>query len=239
MKSLKKFALIVLMGASANVAFAGGCGCGSSQLTYDAVQQAESLKPKAMQASWWATTTPYAEAKRNLEGMLLTYAAAFNTDYAAFSPAERAQHYTLLNNLRLARIRHVEGLADLVASRPHDPRAVQVLQAHAQSLKFTPDERRAFLAHGRVWLAKAEGSADLPLQLAAKRLREGCAKLGTPDVTACFQNALTHAAPEAAGHLTTYALPSGPLTQLVARANQLDAGHPMLTRPMLTAAAAK
>jgi hypothetical protein len=233
MKSLKKIGLILLMGASVNVAFAGGCGCGSSQLTIDAVHQAESLKPRVMQASgWFNTSSPYEQARRNLDVMLISYASAFNTDYAAYTVVERAQHYRLLDNLRLARIRHVEGLAELVASKKHDVRAVDVLLAHAQSLKFTPDERRGLLAHGRVWMAKAEASVDLPLQQAAKRVREGCTKLGTPDLALCFNNAIAQADSLAAGHLTTYAWPSGPLTQLVARANQLDQGKPALVQSL-------
>lgn len=234
---LSRTALAFGLGLIANTALAFGCGCGSSQLTKDAVVQAESLHPAAMYTtSWWPWgENPYDQARKVTNVFLLTYSSYFNADFGRMSEAERAQHYRVLENLRQARIRHVEGMAKLIAEQKHDPRAVDILQAHANSLKFTPDQRRTFLVDGVAWVAKAEASPDLVLRLAAQRVYEGCAKAGNPELPACFTAALAHAGPGDAGHLTTYALPSGPLTSIVARYQQLKEGRPPLVPAMQTA----
>ncbi|MCA3244355.1 MAG: hypothetical protein INF43_03495 [Alphaproteobacteria bacterium] len=237
MKISRRLTALVL-GLFASTAYASSCGCSSSQLTYDALAQAESLQPAAVMqpASWWPWAPPrYAAARREAEAFMLTYAAHFNADYAALTPAERAQHYQVLDHLRQARIRHVERLADLIAQQRHDPRAVAILRAHASSLAFSTTERRTFLADGHAWMVRAEASPDAVLRLAAQRVREGCTKAGNPALERCFAVALQHTGATDPGHLTSYALPSGPLTNLVARWQQLEQGALPLTAAVQTA----
>jgi len=214
---VKKMAAALMLFAMASAALAGKCGCNSVRLTTAVVALADQAAPEA------ATAEGVLAAKDQLGVVLTEYSYAFNQDYATMSVAEREAHYARLDELRRQRMAAVSALADAYAAEGANPEAVRLLQGHVRSLDYTSEARVAMLANGEALMAEARRHRDALLEQTVAMVGEMCANLGTPDVRTCLDNAIRQSGRTAPGHLTVYAWPAGPLTQIAARLEVLKA----------------